>query len=202
MRGPPSGRETERMNETAGVNGRKELASKLGAASQKADASLQVAATLLEHGNPGPSLVWSVRGVEIFLKEFVLVGAFLEEGSQSDWDRAVRKASKMFEALSWKRALKEIDERFGPLDPMETEDGRDALAVWEKEIVPDRHNIVHGRTDASEERATWVILYAKQLVTQLKLRLVTAEKHIFSEVFLGAIREAQDRYRHRQSDGE
>lgn len=140
-----------------------QLSTKLGLASKRADGSLEQAKDLLDNGQPGPALVWAVRSVEIFLKEFVLVASFVGDRA-TDWDKAVRKASNLFERLSWRKALTEIDNRFGPLDEMVTEDGRNALHVWEKEIVPARHNIVHGREDASMDHAAWVIGYAARII--------------------------------------
>jgi hypothetical protein len=153
-------------------------------ASKRSEASLTWAKLLIQDGYAGPALVWAVRSVEIFLKEFVLAALFLGVGETPDWKRAVRKASALFESLSWRKALAKMDQEFGPLDKMTTHDGRDALEVWEKGIVVARHNIVHGREEASAEQATLVIKYAEQLILQLKLRLIVARKHPFSDVFM------------------
>jgi hypothetical protein len=120
--------------------------------------------------------------VEIFLKEFVLAAVFAQEDSGVSWDQAVRRSSKLFEKIKWRNALRKMTEAFGPLDPMTTADGRDVLDVG-KEIVPTRHNIVHGREEASPEHATLVYQWAEQIIRQLKLRFVVAGKHPLADAF-------------------
>lgn len=164
------------------------------AASKRSEASLKWAKQLLTDGYSGPALVWAVRSVEIFLKEFVLAAMFVADDPAAGWNRATRKASKLFESLSWKEAFKRIDEAFGPLDKMLSEGGRDAIAIWNKEVVVARHNIVHGRSEASAEEAIWAYQFAEQLITQLKLRLIVAGRHPFSDVFLKIYERARDEY--------
>lgn len=109
----------------------------LTSASQRAEASLAWTRQLLEDGFPSPALVWAVRSVEIFLKEFVLAAVFAQEDSALSWDQAVRKSSKLFEKIKWRNAFRKMTEAFGPLDPMTTADGRDVLDVWGKGDRPD-----------------------------------------------------------------
>lgn len=161
----------------------------LAHASQRAGASLETAKDLLQAGYPSPALVWAVRSVEIFLKEFVLSARYTAEGVS--WDRAFRKAGKLFDKLSWRNAFDEINEVFGPLDPMAGESGRDALDTWSAEVVPMRHNIVHGKAEATDHEADWAVAFAEQLILQLKLRLLVAGKHPFSEIFRHAYEAAR-----------
>lgn len=160
----------------------------LAQASQRAESSLEWARQLLADGYPSPSLVWSVRAVEIFLKEFVLAAVYMRDNEEMTWERAVRKASALFEKLKWKNAFKKMNEEFGPLDPMLTRDGRDVLSVWDKEIVVARHNIVHGREEAAPEFAVLVFQWAEQILVQLKLRFITAGKHPLSDTFMETYR--------------
>lgn len=172
----------------------------LAKASQRAEASLSLAKLLMVQGFPGPALVWAVRSVEIFFKDFILTGVFLIEDPETDWDRATRKARNLFEELQWKKAIRKIQDEFGPLDPMVTQDGHDVLEVWEKEIVPARHNIVHGREDSQPEFAEEVLLWAELITKQLKMRLIAAGKHPFSHEFKTLLKAAQDAYHGRSAD--
>lgn len=138
--------------------------------------------------------MWAVRSVEVFLKEFVLTAVFLTQDRDNDWDRAVRKASKLFERLKWQKAIAKMNAEFGPLDKMTTADGEDALEVWEREIVPARHNIVHGREEPTLEYAIQVVQWADQMIMQLKLRLIVGKKHPFSDVFAQIHEAARDSY--------
>lgn len=154
---------------------------------------------LITEGFPGPAVVWAVRSVEIFLKEFVLTAVFLAEERDNDWERAVRKASKLFEKLKWQKAFAKMHEEFGPLDKMTTADGQDALEVWERVIVPSRHNIVHGREEPTAEYAIQVVQWAEQMIMQLKLRMIVSKKHPFSDVFAEIYEAARDAYQERSS---
>jgi hypothetical protein len=104
-----------------------EIGGFLRAAQYRLHSSLTVARELLEAGFVGPSLVWSVRSVEIFLKYFVLTPIYYaQSGGGSDWTKAVKKASTKFGSSSWAGAMKEVEKACGPLDPMLMEDGEDA----------------------------------------------------------------------------
>jgi hypothetical protein len=46
---------------------------------------------LMAEGFPGPAVVWAVRSVEIFLKEFVLTTVFVAEDRDNDWERGFAK---------------------------------------------------------------------------------------------------------------
>ena len=173
----------------------------LVAASQRASSSLQSARQLLSHGHPSAALVWAVRAVEIFLKEFVLADIYMQRDDSVTWEQAVRKASARFEKVKWRRALAEVDKEFGPLDPIKTADGRDVLIVWEKEIVPRRHNVVHGREEASALDAAMVVEWAAEIIKKLKLRLIVAGRHSLSEEFQKMYSEAFEAYHGRRPLG-
>lgn len=170
----------------------------LKVASRKTGDSTQVARELLELGYPSPAFVWAVRAVEIFYKEFLLAPYFYE----GDWNRAVRKANKLFGSSNWDKAVAKVDEVFGPLGKMVTELGNDALDVWIKQIVRTRGDIVHGRMNADFETAQLAVGYADQLITQLKLRVVVTQKHPFSEVFIGIIEKGRKIYDESQKRSE
>lgn len=176
-----------------------EIGDHLTEASQRSQASMTWTKLLITEGFPGPAVVWAVRSVEIFLKEFVLTAVFLTEDRDNDWDSAVRKASNLFEKLKWRKAIAKMNEEFGPLDKMTTADGEDALEVWEREIVPARHNIVHGREEPTPEYAIQVVQLAEQTIIQLKLRLIVAKKHPFGDVFAELYEAARNNYHGRAS---
>jgi len=166
----------------------------LAKASKRAESSLRLARQLLDGGYPSPSLVWSVRAVEIFLKEFVLPSAFIGQKTNIRWERAVRKASKKFGTLKWDNAFKFMQDEFGPLDSLTTHDARDVLVVWNAEIVPRRHNIVHGKEEASADEAAHVMNWAEEIIKKLKLRLIVSGKHTFSDVFGQMYRDLFEQY--------
>ena len=172
----------------------------LAASSKRSEASLALAKQLLAEGHSGPALVWAVRAVEIFLKEFVLPASFVSTDPHAEWERAVRKARNHFDTLKWDKAFKKINEAFGPLDPMQTESGRDASEVWNKNIVVARHHIVHGREEASLAEAAEAIRFADQLTLQLKLRLIVAGEHPLSDVFKSIYNQARAAYQKEQRE--
>lgn len=87
-----------------------------------------------------------------------------------------------------------MNDEFGPLDKMTTADGKDTLEIWEREIVPARHNIVHGREEPTPEYAIQVVQWAEQMIMQLKLRLIVSKKHPFGDVFAEIYEAARDAY--------
>lgn len=159
----------------------------LKATSRKVGDSLRVARELLDLDYPSPALIWAVRAVEVFYKEFLLAPHFFE----GDWQQAVRKASKLFGSSNWNKAIAKVDEVFGPLDEMVTDLGNDALDVWIREIVRLRGDVVHGRVNADPDTARLAVDYAEQLVTQLKLRVIVSQKHPFADAFFGIIEQAR-----------
>lgn len=170
----------------------------LKAASKRTQESLATARQLHAGGFFGPALIWTVRGVEIFFKEFLLTPHFLEQ-TNHDWQEALREAAKLFGSSSWSRAMVKINEFFGPLDPMLTEGGQDALDYWKKRVVRIRGDVVHGRADADANLSEWAINYAEQLVMQMKLRLIVEKKHPLSETFVDILKEtrsSRDRQKH------
>lgn len=161
----------------------------LRAAQHRLQSSLTLARDLLASGFSGPSLTWSVRSVEIFLKYHVLAPMYYAESSDGrDWAKAVKKASSKFGSSSWAGAMKEVERKIGPLDPMLMEDGEDAYAYWRKQPVVYRGRIVHGELEGDREAAEAVLAYAEQMIVQLKLRLLVSESHPFSEVFKEQLR--------------
>jgi hypothetical protein len=166
-------------------------------ASQRAAASLVTARGLLEAGYPSPAYVWAVRTIEIFVKEFMLLPYFLTE-SNGDWTRAWREVKSTFESAKWTRAVRLVNEVYGPLDPMLTEDGRDVWDEWKRYVVSKRGALVHGVDEASAEEAALVVQWADQMITQLKLRLIVARRHPFHDIFMAIL----ERARAAMGDGE
>lgn len=161
----------------------------LPAASNRVSESLATAKALLEGGFPGPAYVWAVRSVEMFFKEFLLAPHFYEQAGQ-DWWKALKLAEREFGSSNWKRAMEKVEEVYGPLDPMLTDDDQDPFQVWRTGIVRVRGDIVHGRMGGLAQSANLVIAWAEQLVLQMKLRLIVARKHPVSKAFIDAYMQA------------
>jgi len=102
-------------------------------------------------GFPGPAYVWAVRPIEIFVKEVMLLPVFLIEieGTPGEpdrvWDEAWQQIRKSFGSGRWNGALRKVEEAFGPLVPMRTDDGKDVWREWKSRVVPRRGVTVHGR---------------------------------------------------------
>jgi hypothetical protein len=102
----------------------------------RARASAEEGQALLEGGYPGPAYVWAVRSIEIFVKEVMLLPLFLEEIPDGEWDEVWADAWKRIDDTfgsgggRWNLAIRMIDEAYGPLDPMYSEDGGDVWQVW------------------------------------------------------------------------
>lgn len=143
--------------------------------------SLDTSKRLLDLGFFGPSVVWSVRGVEVFFKNFLLLPHFLKKSG--DLEKAQRSANRYFGSGKWKQSVALVNQVFGPLDPMTTLGGHDAMETWIKDVVWARGEVVHGRKECHRKVAEWALEYADQLVRQIKLRLITSEKHPLSENF-------------------
>lgn len=175
----------------------------LQAAFQRAQASADQAQGLLDAGFPEPAYVWAFRSVEIFVKEVMLLPLFLEEipGEDDDfdevWAEARRRIEDTFGSGRWDNALRKVDEAYGPLDPMSTEDGRDVWQVWKSEALPRRGDIVHGKPLAVEvtaDEASQLLLWSSQLRGQLSMRLVVARKHPVSDLVIALFERGREAY--------
>ena len=155
--------------------------------------SLDTSRRLLDLGFHGPSIVWSVRSVEVFFKSFLLLPHFVRK--RGDFNKAKKEANKFFGASNWPESVALVNEVFGPLDPMTTVEGRDAMKVWIKDVVWLRGEVVHGRSEGDGDSARWALGYAEQLVTQVKLRLITSGKHPLSDDFKRAFHDLQSAYK-------
>lgn len=165
----------------------------LNAAHGRAKRSLEEAEGLLGSGFPSPALVWAVRSVEIFIKEFVLAPAYLQH-TDDDWMKALQKAGKKFGNSNWSGAYKEIERLCGPLDSMTTDTGEDAWTHWEKNAVWLRGSVIHGdfrsgADNATAEEATWAVQYAHQIFTQLTARILVTQKHPVYYALVATLRE-------------
>jgi hypothetical protein len=164
----------------------------LAAASQRVDESMATAKELLAREFAGPALVWAVRSVEIFMKEFLVAPIYFDGSGSKGWFKALKQAGKAFGSSNWKKAMAIVKKEYGPLDPMLTEDGTDAYQEWENSIVRMRGAVVHGDlVDVPISLARHAIEYGEQLIQQLKLRMIAGAKHPLSGVFLGAVKAAQ-----------
>ena len=186
-----------RMDKTPGG----ELDNLIKTAIARSGASLAEAHALLDAGFPGPAFVWAVRSIEIYVKEVMLLPLFLEE-THGDEELAWRKARELFDPSKWARAIRKVDEVYGPLEPMTTEDGKNVWDVWKsREIVGKRGDVVHGRIDATAEETSTLLVWAEQMKTQLTLRLITAGKHPLHDLLVAVLQEAGrsgERERHRE----
>ena len=153
--------------------------------------SLSSARSLLESGFSSAAHIWAVRSVEIFIKEFVLLPLFLEE-LDGDWKGAWKSVRSTFKSGEWGRALRIIDQAYGPLDSMRTDDGKEVWSEWKSKIVADRGNIVHGLIDAPASKAEIVIVWADLIINQVTMRLIVTKKHPLSGLFATALSQAFD----------
>jgi len=87
----------------------------------------------------------------IVVKEVMLLPLFLIEieGTPGEpdrvWDEAWQQIRKSFGSGRWNGALRKVEEAFGPLVPMRTDDGKDVWREWKSRVVPRRGVTVHGR---------------------------------------------------------
>jgi hypothetical protein len=135
-----------------------------------------------------------VRSIEIFVKEVMLLPLFLEEIPDGDWDdvwaEAWKRIHKTFGSGNWNPAIRKIDEEYGPLDPMYTDDGADVWQMWKSVVVGRRGDVVHGRPTEAEvtiEEAAVVVEWAGQMMDQLIMRLVNAGKHPLHDLVVEAL---------------
>jgi hypothetical protein len=157
---------------------------------------------LLEAGFPSPAYVWAVRSVEIFVKEVMLLPHFLIEieGTPDEFDRVWGEARQQikdsFGSGRWDGALRKVDEAFGPLAPMRTDDGKDVWSVWKSKVVRRRGDTVHGRPtengDPSPTEAAQVVLRADQMMDQLTLRLIASGTHPLHDLVVAAFDNAAE----------
>jgi hypothetical protein len=160
------------------------------AAIRRSRASAEDARGLLDAQLPGPAYVWAVRSVEIYVKEVMLLPLFLAK-SDGDWDGSWRRVRETFRSGKWNRALRTIDESYGPLATMTTDDDRDVWDVWKSVVTNYRGEIVHGFRDPTIPEAEIVVAWANQMIGQLSMRLIAAGKHPLADLFKGALQEAQ-----------
>ncbi len=152
-------------------------------------ASLNEAQRLRDGGFAGPAMVWAVRSVEIFTKEVMLLPHFLEV-THGDWKLSWRKVRRLFDDGNWKVVLTTVDDAFGPLEPMLTDDGKNVLDIWRTTVAGRRGSVVHGGSDSTPEEASLLVQWAEMMMTQLTLRLIHARKHPLADFFGHAIKTA------------
>jgi hypothetical protein len=140
--------------------------------------------------------------VEIFVKEVMLLPLFLEEIPEGDfddvWAEARRKIEGTFKSGRWDNALKRVNDIYGPLDPMFTDDGREVWQVWKAVALPRRGDIVHGRplsVEVTADEAAELLQWSRQMRGQLSMRLVVARKHPVSDLVIAALEKAQAQFR-------
>jgi hypothetical protein len=155
--------------------------------------SMETAQRLLDGGFWAAAVVWAVRSVEVFMKEFLLAPSYLpEEGG--DWGKAVKKAGRLFGSSEWTKAFRRMDDLYGPIAPMLMEDGSDAHKYWRGPIIRFRGDIVHGAAEADRDTASNVISYGEQLILQLKLRMIVSGSHPLHREFMAAYEAAFKAY--------
>lgn len=154
---------------------------------------MEIARRSLDNELWAPAIVWTVRSVEIFVKEFLLAPSYLAT-VDGNWLKAVKKARRLFGSSEWAKAFRRIEEVYGPITPMLMEDGSDAYRYWHGPIVRFRGELVHGASEADEDDARPVLAYAEQLLLQLKLRMIVARSHPLHDEFMSAYRVAFEDY--------
>jgi hypothetical protein len=153
------------------------LSAPLTVAMDRSFDSLQTARRLRAAGFNGPAYVWAVRSVEIFVREFALLPAFISSGLS--FNQAYKKARSVLGGGNWVRAMARVVTEYGPIDPMLTTDDEDAWAVWGRQAPEVRGELVHGsaKGDASDAEVDSVIEWAEMLRQQLGIRLMLRPNH-------------------------
>lgn len=154
----------------------------LRAAQLKSQASLAAAEKLVE-ANVSAAYVWSVRAIEIFVREVMLLPLYLDE-YEGDFAKAWASSKQTFDSGKWKRALLKFEATYGELDPMITDDGSNVWDVWQRHVVPRRGEIVHGRDEASEEETRTLLIWTRMMMQQLSLRLAVTDGHPANEALM------------------
>lgn len=162
----------------------------MATAHSKARESLADAQVLYEAGHYSPAYVWAVRSIEILMKEFLLTPTYV--GPDRPWPAALKKAAKHFGDSGWDRGYKELAQSVGPIDQMLTDTDEDAWKHWQRVAVRTRGDVVHGRRSVDEAEARWVVAYARQLMTQLTMRMWASGVHPVSAVLMGALERARE----------
>ena len=169
--------------------------------------SAEDARRLLAAGFPGPAYVWAARSIEIFVKEVILLPAFLIEieGEDDEFDRVFEQAREKiddtFNTGRWNAGLRKAEEAFGTFAPMLTEDGTDVWNVWKSSVVPRRGAVVHGNeADPSVEEAELVVQWADQMMTQLTMRLMVSEAHPLHDLIVAGLTKAAETHRAEQEE--
>ena len=153
---------------------------------RRAHNSADTAKKLLGAQLPGPAYVWAVRSIEIFVKEVMLLPVYLES-SDGDWQNSWTKVRQLFDSGKWDRALREVENTYGRLTPMLTEDGKDVWQVWKSVVVGYRGDIVHGRAEPSQEDARVVVAWVEQMMLQLTMRLIADTTHPMHDLFVAGL---------------
>ena len=146
---------------------------------------------LLDAGFPSAALVWAVRSAEMLMRDFVLTPHYLEQGLE--WDKAMRKGSKVLGSSNWDRAFVKADEWYGPFDEPLTTDEENAWRAWTGSHVRRRGEIVHGFPvrDPQPEDAAAAIAFAERMATWYAQRFLTSSRHPIGQKFRDAINQAQ-----------
>jgi hypothetical protein len=63
----------------------------------------------------------------------MLLSLFLEAAG-GDWDQSWKSIRDTFGSGIWNRALEIVEETYGPLDAMKTEDNSDVWEVWKSSV--------------------------------------------------------------------
>lgn len=137
---------------------------------------------LLNSGFYSPSFVWSVRSVEIFVKEVCLLPIYFEE--TGDFNTSWRRVRLTFGSSKWQSAMKVVEETYGPFEEMITEDGENVWEVWKTVFVRKRGEVAHGRTEAGEDLARLAVQWADQFRSQFTMRLIAAGQHPLASLFV------------------
>ncbi|MHB1209962.1 MAG: hypothetical protein ACYC1I_09695 [Acidimicrobiales bacterium] len=152
--------------------------------------SLSLAEEMSAAGFHTSAFVWAVRSIEIFVKEVMLLPYFFEQ-TGGDFGASFKKAQKGLGASSWGRAMQIVDEQYGPLDPMVTDDGNEVWTEWKAKVVRRRGDFVHGVADAEQAEAELAITWAEMMMTQLTLRLIAAKRHPLHDLFVAVLISSQ-----------
>lgn len=163
-----------------------ELDQIISTAIERSHRCLDLAEAMSSAGFHTPAYVWAVRSIEVFVKEVMLLPIYFGQ-SGGDFNSSWKKTQKVFGSSNWGPAMKLVDDTFGPLDPMVTDDGKEVWAEWKSKVLRRRGEFVHGVAEADSDEAKLIITWAEMMRTQLTLRLIAAKKHPLHDLFMALL---------------
>lgn len=134
------------------------------------------------------------------MRDCLLFLHFFEESG--DVKRAFRRTRTILgNGSRWDRALPFVREQFGiSYDDALTEDGEDAFDFFERTLVIERHQIVHGHAELhSADHGDHAIAFVDRFISWFTQRLLVSDKGPLRGVLLQAFESARRAFEAEQS---